>query len=210
MKRTPLLLALAASAAMAAPSLALAQPYGSSTYQDQSYQRQQDEYQLRMQQYNDQRATYDEQQQRQFGYDHRQRSDRSNSEACYGRNSDGSVAGGLIGALAGAAIGSSVAPRHDRGEGAVLGAVAGGVVGSNIGRNTARCDDRGYYFSRDQTSSYEESRDYRGRSSGRHDYAYYSQEGCRLAVAPARLGDNEELRYVRVCPDGSGRYRLAE
>ncbi len=123
---------------------------------------------------------------------------------------DGSVAGGLIGALAGAAIGSNVASRNSRTEGAVLGAVAGGVIGASIGRNSAQCDGGGYYYSYNQTVRYQEPRDYRGRSSGRYAYAHYQSQGCRLAVAPASWGGNDQERYVRVCPDTSGRYRFTD
>ena len=210
MKRTSLILALAATAAMAAPTLALAQSYSDQS----SYQQQQDAYQQRLQQYNQQRAAYDEQQRRRHdsqygrGYNGQRNYYRENNEAC--RGSGDAVAGGLIGALAGAAIGSNLAEHGSRSEGAVLGAVAGGAIGASVGHNSAGCDDHGYYFSYNQTTRYQESGDYRGRSSGRYDYDYYNRHGCRLAVAPARYDGDEQARYVRVCPDGSGRYRLAD
>jgi hypothetical protein len=118
--------------------------------------------------------------------------------------------GGVIGALAGAAIGSNVAGRGVRTEGAILGAVVGGVAGGAIGRSTAACDNTGYYYSYNQTYPYREGGDYRGRRSGRYDYNYYSSRRCRLAVAPAYYGGSSDNRYVRVCPDRSGRYRITE
>jgi len=127
------------------------------------------------------------------------------ADPCQGRRTNNSVAGGLIGALAGAALGSNVAARNARTEGAVLGALVGGVAGTAIGRSTAKCDDTGYYYSYDQTIPYQES-DYDRRSrSGRYDYSYYNRQRCRLAPAPI-TGD--EYRYVRVCPDSEGRYRI--
>ncbi len=128
-------------------------------------------------------------------------------DPCQGRRTTNSVAGGLIGALAGAALGSNVAARNARTEGAVLGALVGGVAGTAIGRSTAKCDDTGYYYSYDQTIPYRES-DYDRRSrSGRYDYSYYNRQRCRLAPAP--IDDRgQEYRYVRVCPDNSGRYRI--
>jgi uncharacterized protein YcfJ len=130
------------------------------------------------------------------------------ADACRSRRADGTVTGGLIGALAGAALGSNVAARNARPEGAVLGAVVGGAIGAGVGRSAAQCDPRGYYFSYSDTIPYRESAfDRRGRS-GRYDYSYYARERCRLASAPIDWGDRTEYRYVRVCPDADGRYRV--
>ena len=213
MTKTPMLLALAASAAMAAaPSIAAAQTYSD----QQSYQQQQDDYQQRLQQYKEQRRTYDRQQQdRRDGGDWRQ-GDRGYDTArrddpCNGRSNDGSAAaGGLIGALAGGAIGSQLAGRGSHTEGAVLGAVAGGVLGAGIASSSAQCDSSGYYYSYNQTSPYQEPSDYRDRQSGRYGYDHYRRSGCRLVVAPTQWNGQQETRYVRACPDGSGRYRLTE
>jgi hypothetical protein len=109
--------------------------------------------------------------------------------------------GGVIGALAGAALGSNIASGGGRTGGAVLGALAGGALGANIGKSTARCDARGYYYSYDQTVPYREAYDEppRGR---------WVRDRCRLAAAPAYYQGATDYRYVRVCPDGSGRYRF--
>ncbi|MFN3513177.1 MAG: hypothetical protein ACK41C_09045 [Phenylobacterium sp.] len=129
------------------------------------------------------------------------------ADPCRGRRDTNSLAGGLLGALAGAALGSNVAARNARTEGAVLGALVGGAVGVGIGRSTAKCDDRGYYFSYDQTVPYRESAYDRARRSGQYDYSYYARQRCRLAPAP--IDDHgRDYRYVRVCPDSDGRYRI--
>lgn len=112
-----------------------------------------------------------------------------------------STTGGVIGALAGAAIGSNIAAGNARTEGAVLGALVGGALGANIGRANAKCDARGYYFNRDQTVAYREDFDRRADP-------YYVNRGCRLAAAPAYYDGVTDFRYVRVCPDRSGRYRI--
>ena len=130
-------------------------------------------------------------------------------DACQDRANNRTVAGGLIGALAGAAIGSNVAARNARPEGTVLGAVVGGAIGAGIGRGSATCDNDGYYFTYAQTYPYREPSWQRGRS-GRYDYAYYSQRNCRLAVAPANASGQVDYRYVRVCPDERGRYRITD
>lgn len=131
---------------------------------------------------------------------------------CEQRKDGRTVAGALIGALAGAAIGSNVAATDVQTEGAVLGALVGAGVGGSIGRQSANCDATGYYWSRNQTVSYRESGAYRqrGARSGRYAYNDYSRRGCRLAAAPTEWGGRTEYRYVRVCPDRSGRYRITE
>ena len=129
----------------------------------------------------------------------------SSDPSCRNRRDTNSVAGGLIGALIGGALGSNIAARNARTEDAVLGALVGGGIGVGVGRSSARCDDRGYYYSYDQTIPYREGAYDRARRSGRYDYSYYSNQRCRLAPAPV---SGDEYRYVRVCPDRDGRYRI--
>lgn len=118
----------------------------------------------------------------------------------------GAFGGGLIGALAGAALGSNVAARGHRGDGAVLGGVVGAGIGASVGNahDKYKCDNAGPYYSYNETIPYRESRDYR---SGRYDYRRYSDMRCRLVPA-AIDNDGQDYRYVRVCPDGAGRYRI--
>lgn len=121
-------------------------------------------------------------------------------------NNNSALTAGIIGALAGAALGSNIAASGHRGDGAVLGGVVGAGIGASVGRanDKYKCDNRGPYYSYKETMAYRESRDFR---SGDHDYAYYNRMRCRLAVAPLDR-DNGDYRYVRVCPDSSGRYRI--
>lgn len=136
--------------------------------------------------------------------------DRYRNSPCEQRRGNNTAAGLIIGALAGAAIGSNVAATDVQTEGAVLGAVIGGGIGAGIGRDTARCDNRGYWYSRSETIPYREARYYRdrGERSGRYAYNDYSRRGCRLASAPTEYNGRVEYRYVRVCPDRQGRYRI--
>jgi len=218
---------LAALLALAAGPQALAQGmvYGPPVVHDQ---RNDPNYQAQQQQYQSNRETYLIQQDR-----YRQDRDaylraRDDYDAKYGsgaydryrtdwyrpyadspceRGGRGAQAtGGVIGALAGAAIGSNIAARNARTEGAVLGALVGGALGAGIGRSTAHCDARGYYYRYDQTLPYREA--YDGPSSGRYDRAYYARKRCRLVSAPAYWDGVTDYRYVRVCPDRSGRYRF--
>ena len=130
-------------------------------------------------------------------------------DPCNDRRQGNTVAGGLIGALAGAALGSNVAANGARTEGAVLGAIVGGGIGAAIGNsNSAKCDDYGHYYEYRDTIAYREGAGYRNRRSGRYDYSYYNRQRCRLAAAPADWGGRTEYRYVRVCPDRMGRYRI--
>jgi hypothetical protein len=135
--------------------------------------------------------------------------DRYRDSPCERRRGN-TTAGLIIGARAGAAIGSNLAAGDVQTEGAVLGAVVGGGIGASIGRNNARCDNRGYWYSRDQTISYREGGYYRdrGQYSGRYGYNTYARRGCRLAAAPVEYAGRVEYRYVRVCPDRQGRYRI--
>jgi hypothetical protein len=125
---------------------------------------------------------------------------------CRPANNNNAVAGGILGALAGAALGSNVAANGRGTEGAVLGAVVGGALGASVGNASSKyqCDQRGPYYSYNNTIAYREDRRFR---SGNNDYAYYTRMRCRLAAAPI---DNygRDYRYVRVCPDASGRYRI--
>lgn len=116
------------------------------------------------------------------------------------------TAGAILGALAGAALGSNVAGRGVRTEGAVLGGVVGAGIGGAVGNanDRYRCDSRGPYYSYNDTIAYRESPYYR---SGRYDYSYYSRMRCRLAPAPID-SYGRDYRYVRVCPDADGRYRI--
>ncbi|WP_372784086.1 glycine zipper domain-containing protein [Phenylobacterium sp.] len=142
--------------------------------------------------------------------------DRDYSRRDYGRDNNGQVvcrndhssatAGAIIGALAGAALGSNVAGRGVRTEGAVLGGVVGAGIGGAVGNanDRYRCDSRGPYYSYNDTIAYRESRDFR---SGQYDSRYYSRMRCRLAPAPID-SYGRDYRYVRVCPDRDGRYRI--
>jgi len=119
-------------------------------------------------------------------------------------NNNSAVTAGLLGAIAGGVLGSNVAGRGDRTEGAVLGGLVGGGLGAAVGHanDKYKCDQQGAYWSYNDTVPYRvDNRVYRDDRT-----SYYSQRGCRLAPAPVNSSD---YRYVRVCPDGSGRYRLA-
>ncbi|MEO8115991.1 MAG: glycine zipper domain-containing protein [Phenylobacterium sp.] len=121
-------------------------------------------------------------------------------------NNNSAVTAGIIGALAGAALGSNVAANGRGTEGAVLGAVVGGGIGAAVGHanDKYKCDNRGPYYSYNETIPYREARNFR---SGRYNQTYYSRQRCRLAAAPID-SYGQDYRYVRVCPDRSGRYRI--
>lgn len=163
--------------------------------------------------YEAQRAQYDAEYgvgawERRYGYTVRERNgyDYYRSSPCERRSSSGAAAGGVIGALAGAAIGSGIAGRGNHTTGAVVGAIAGGAIGASVGSSSAKCDTTGYYFGYSDTYPYRVSGEY--RSDGRYGYDYYVRKHCRLAVAPAYVEGSVEDRYVRVCPDRDGRYRI--
>jgi uncharacterized protein YcfJ len=118
-------------------------------------------------------------------------------------NNNSAVTAGIIGALAGSVLGSNVAAHGRRTEGAVLGGVVGAGVGAAIGHanDKYKCDRQGAYWTYNDTVPYRVSDDvYRDDR-----YADYSRRRCRLAPAPVTDSD---YRYVRVCPDSRGRYRV--
>lgn len=121
-------------------------------------------------------------------------------------NNNSAVAGGVIGAIAGAVLGSNVAARNARTEGAVLGGVLGAAVGAGVGNanDKYKCDQRGPYFTYEETRPYREGRD---RYPSSFERSYYDQQGCRLAAAPVD-SYGRDVRYVRVCPDENRRYRI--
>jgi len=116
------------------------------------------------------------------------------------------TAGGILGALAGAALGPNIAAGGHRSDGAILGGVVGAGIGASVGNahDKYRCDPRGPYYSYSDTIAYREDPRWR---SGRYDYAYYNRMRCRLAAAPVD-SYGRDYRYVRVCPDAEGRYRI--
>ena len=140
------------------------------------------------------------------GYYGRESAYTTTNVACRPANKNNAVAGGIIGALAGAALGSNVAANGRGTEGAVLGAVVGGALGASVGnaKDKYRCDQRGPYYSYSNTIAYHEDRRVR---SGDRQYADYTRMRCRLAAAPIDTY-GRDYRYVRVCPDTRGRYRI--
>jgi hypothetical protein len=103
--------------------------------------------------------------------------------------------------------GSNIAARNAKPEGTVLGALVGAGIGASIGNASAkgRCDTAGQYWTYDDTVPYRESSRYRASSSAVYDN--YSKR-CRLAPADTDYNGRVETRYVRVCPDSEGRYRV--
>ena len=114
------------------------------------------------------------------------------------------VGAGAIGAIAGALLGSNIAAHGRKTEGAVLGGVVGAGIGAAVGHahDQYKCDQRGPYFAYNETIPYRETNTYRSPR-----YAEYQRMGCRLATAPVD-NDARDYRYVRVCPDQDGRYRI--
>jgi hypothetical protein len=135
------------------------------------------------------------------------------SAACADARADaksGRIGGTILGAIIGGALGSNIAAGGHRNDGTLVGAAVGGAIGNKAGGDTkagryaALCDHQGAYYTFDQTQPYREGRDWVPR--GEHPTRYYTDNRCRLAPAQTDTG---EYRYVRVCPDHDGRYRLA-
>jgi hypothetical protein len=123
------------------------------------------------------------------------------ADYCHHQKKKGQRTGAVLGAIAGAVIGSNVAGHGNKTGGAVVGAAAGAAVGANVGREMgkAKCDDRGAYWSRDNTYDYGDRHYY--REGGRHGDRWYQRRHCRWA-------QEYDGSYVRVCPDSRGYYRF--
>jgi len=119
-------------------------------------------------------------------------------------DNSGAVGAGVLGALAGAVLGSNIAAHGVKTEGAVLGGVVGAGIGAAVGHahDRYKCDTRGPYFTYNETIPYREDPHWRTPR-----YAEYERMHCRLASAPVDP-DGRDYRYVRVCPDPNGRYRI--
>jgi phage tail tape-measure protein len=115
----------------------------------------------------------------------------------------GAIAGGLLGALAGGVLGSNVAGHGNKTGGTVLGGVLGGGLGAAVGHahDKHQCDSTGAYWSYNDTVPYGAD----ATASADPNAPAYVSRGCRLA--PAQVSGSD-YRYVRVCPDGTGKYRI--
>jgi hypothetical protein len=156
-------------------------------------------------------------------------------DPCRREKSNRGIVGGLIGGALGAAIGSNAAAGGVRTEGALLGGALGAVGGAVVGNRSAACesgytprsayDDRYDYRSRTYYSDrlpprdryYEDSRyDDRYDRGPVESYAVVERpapaaDACTLAESPIYLPDGRvQKRFVRVCPDSSGRFQVVE
>lgn len=156
------------------------------------------------------------------------------------RQGAGTFIGGAAGAIAGSQLAARGRRTEGSILGGVVGAVIGNAVGRNSAANCAAYpstyyDDRAYsapvyddrYYDDRYDDRYSDSRyvqvypspsydygdDYSSRYSSSYGYGYgnIDRDGCRLAESRIRLPDGRsETRYVRTCPDQSGRYRVVD
>ena len=112
---------------------------------------------------------------------------------------------GVLSALAQAAMGGRSISTSSMVNQAILGAVVDRTLGARA-ISSAQCDSRGYYYTYSQTQPYREGYyDASGRWVSTTAYGAYAN--CRIAPAPTNAAGSE-FRYVRVCPDATGRYRI--
>jgi hypothetical protein len=126
------------------------------------------------------------------------------ADPCLNTSGRGSVNLGVLSALAQAALGGGVSTSSIINQ-AVLGAAVNNSVGARATSNV-RCDSYGAYYTYSQTQPYREGYyDSAGRWHTTRTNTAYAR--CRIAPAPTNAYASE-YRYVRVCPDASGRYRI--
>jgi hypothetical protein len=128
-------------------------------------------------------------------------------DTCRERGNVNAASRGYIAAMAAGAAGANATARSPR-EGEVLGATVDASSENRLSRAVASCDSVGYFYSYDQTFPYRETAYDSTRRSGRFTKARYESMRCRLAIAPAQWRGTTDFRYIRVCPDRMGRYRI--
>jgi hypothetical protein len=130
---------------------------------------------------------------------------------------EGALLGGAVGAVGGAVVGNNSAACRS-------GDYRSGYYDSQPSGYSDRSYDRGYQPNYD-SSRYDRSRysddrySYgdRGYGGGGYSESYTvsdrppSTDGCTLAESPIYLPDGRvQKRFVRVCPDSTGRYQVVE
>ena len=144
--------------------------------------------------------------------------------AARGRRTEGSILGGVLGALAGGAIGRSsndtcAEPYGRPAYGYQQGYDSYGEAPYPQQGYVERYEGNRYSYSQ-QPSYYQEDdryddRGYQDQGYQRaypvQDRGYQNTDQCRLAESRIRLPDGRtDVRYVRTCPDQSGRYRVVD
>lgn len=157
---------------------------------------------------------------------------------CQRDANDRGLKGGLVGAAGGAVLGSQFAASGHRSDGSLLGGVVGALAGAAIGHSSAACNPAPppryeryapppvYY--EPAPLAYEEDYDAPPPPPvyapapvvwvyGRHGARFrvvadrMGRDGCTLAESPVYLPDGRvDRRFVRVCPDYSGRYYVVD
>lgn len=112
---------------------------------------------------------------------------------------------GALASIAQAAMGSRSTSVNSVVNQAILGAVVDQALGSRA-ISSSQCDSRGYYYTYDQTQPYREGY-YDGYGRWVSTLSSSAYANCRIAPAPTN-SYGSEYRYVRVCPDATGRYRI--
>ena len=155
------------------------------------------------------------------------------------RGTGGGLAGAGIGAAIGSGVAAKGARTEGAVLGGVLGAIAGSAIGRNSAACSPGANpppppppsyNQGAYNSYDRPDDgyYRDSRYGDTRYGDRNDdrrggYTYESERsysvtdsrtdanGCTLAESPIYLPDGRtQKRFVRVCPDASGRYQVVD
>jgi hypothetical protein len=161
----------------------------------------------------------------------------SNYDPCRRDAGNRGIVGALVGGGIGATVGSQVAANHHRTDGSLLGGVVGAIAGAAIGNNTAACRDAPppppppVSEAAPPPLAYNNYPpppvDYDGPPPayehetvwvyGRHGVRYRviedraDRDGCTLAESPVYMPDGRiDRRFVRVCPDYRGRYRIVD
>ncbi|MFA4951052.1 glycine zipper 2TM domain-containing protein [Brevundimonas sp.] len=140
--------------------------------------------------------------------------------AARGRRTEGSILGGVVGAVIGNVVGRNSGKNCETYPSNYYDDRAYSAPVYDDRYSDDRYEDR-YSDNRyvqvypapmsSYGSSYGYGDDYSSRYSTSYGYGNTDRDGCRLAESRIRLPDGRsETRYVRTCPDQSGRYRVVD
>ncbi|MFN3228680.1 MAG: glycine zipper 2TM domain-containing protein [Asticcacaulis sp.] len=131
---------------------------------------------------------------------------------------EGAVLGAILGAVVGSQVGSGSAAcgtgedyddRYGQDRYSQRGYPGSGSHGATGGYDRYG-SGYGYDYDRDRSRGYNDDR-YRYPERAAYDTRPAQTDGCRMADSPIHMPDGSvERRFVRVCPDAQGRYRVVD
>jgi len=108
------------------------------------------------------------------------------------KDTEATIAGGLIGGSLGTVLGEEIAGRGDKTEGAIAGAVIGGIIGAAIGDGASDCEKDGRVYRNGRAISPYQSPSY--RQSGYQTVSHNGYQTRSRGHRPNHRGYNDRQR----------------